>query len=325
MKKTHIVKRNGKKDKFSQEKIEVVIESVLSENNNDGELSPLVVEKTLDLIENTQTKVISTEEINDHVQRAFMECGFFEEAKNFILHREKNKNIRAISADNEAMSNYIFMNRYSRYIPKKKRRETWNESVNRVRDMNLRKYPMAEEDIMWAFEQVRQKRVLPSMRSMQFGGEPIEKNNIRMYNCSYGAVDRKEFFQEAMYLLLCGAGVGLSVCFEDVAKLPPIKSPCMKTIKQVKIDDSIEGWADSIKEIMNSYFHGYTIEFDYSLIRKQGSKISSGGLAPGHVPLRRAIEKIRTILDKAVGRRLKPIEAYDVVMHEADAVLAGGR
>ena len=324
MKKTHIVKRNGKKEKFSQEKIELVINKTFGETDSDIELTPLVIEKVIELINETDTKLISTEEINNHVERALMECSFFDEAKSFILHREKSKKLHAMSADKTAMSEYIFMNRYARYNKDKKRRETWNEAVNRVRDMHLDKYPHIEEEIMWAFEQVRQKRVLPSMRSMQFGGEPIVDNNARLYNCSYGVVDRMAFFSEAIYLLLCGCGVGFSVEFQNVSKLPTILKPCMKTIKHFEIEDSIEGWADTIKELMNSYAYGYTVEFIYSNIRKQGSKIGSGGTAPGHVPLRRAVEKVRAILDNAVERKLKPIEAYDIVMHSADAVLAGG-
>lgn len=181
-----------------------------------------------------------------------------------------------------------------------------------------------EEELIWAFEQVRQKAVLPSMRSMQFGGLPIEEKNARMYNCTYSVIDRMAFFSEAMYLLLCGCGVGFSVEFENINKLPDIKRPSFTEIEHYTIDDSIEGWSSAINILMDSYVRGYTVEFIYKRIRKSGAKISSGGKAPGHIPLRRSIEKIRNILDNAAGRKLKTIEAYDIVMHIADAVLSGG-
>lgn len=321
-----VVKRNGSKVAFDQCKLETAIEDAFDVEVSQEKVNEMV-DKVLDAILDSGTTIISTEEINDYVERSFMSLGHFEEARNFILYREQNKNIRKIATDNDTMSEYIFMNRYSRYLPRKKRRETWNEAVDRVRDMHIKKYPEAEESIIWAFEQVRQKRVLPSMRSMQFGGKPIEDKNARMYNCTYSPVDRIEFFSEAMYLLLCGCGVGFSVEFENINKLPELKSPSFTNIKHVTIEDSVEGWSDAIKELMQSYVDGYTVEFIYKKIRKQGDSIKSGGKAPGHVPLRRALEKIRSILDQAVKRdtpKLKTIEAYDIIMHSSDAVLSGG-
>lgn len=321
-----VVKRNGSKVIFDQCKLETAIEDAFDAEVSDEQVNEMV-EKVLDAILDSGTTIISSEEINDHVERSFMALEYYEEARNFILYREQNKNIRKIATDNDTMSEYIFMNRYSRYLPRKKRRETWNEAVDRVRDMHIKKYPTAEESILWAFEQVRQKRVLPSMRSMQFGGKPIEEKNARMYNCTYSPVDRVEFFSEAMYLLLCGCGVGFSVEFENVNKLPTLKKPSFTEVKHITLEDSVEGWSDCVKELVQSYVDGVTVEFNYKKIRKQGTPIKSGGKAPGHVPLRRAIEKIRNILDGVVERenpRLKTIEAYDIIMHSSDAVLSGG-
>lgn len=318
-----VVKRNGSKMPFDQGKLSAAIEEAFERDVSDEEID-VVVEKVLDAIFDSGTVIISTEEINDHVERSLMGLGCYDEARNFILYREQTKNIRKIATDNNTMSEYIFMNRYSRYLPRKQRRETWNEAVDRVRDMHIGKFPKAEDSIIWAFEQVRQKRVLPSMRSMQFGGKPIVDKNARMYNCTYSPIDRMEFFSETMYLLLCGCGVGFSVEFENINMLPVIQEPSFDEIVHYTIPDTIEGWADAIKELMASYEQGYTVEFIYKKIRKQGASIKSGGKAPGHIPLRRSIEKIRLILDGAVGRKLKTVEAYDIVMHSADAVLAGG-
>lgn len=325
MQEFNVVKRNGKKVVFEQDKIENVIERVLMSDDDVIERDiDQVFGLTLERILDSGKDVISTEEINDFVERSFMDSGFYDEAKSFILYREQNKNIRKMSVDNGAMSEYIFTNRYSRYLPRKRRRETWNESVDRVRDMHLKRYPQLEEEINWSFEQVRQKRVLPSMRSLQFGGDPIEKNHSRIYNCSYGVADRIDFFGETMFLLMCGCGVGFSVEYDNVNKLPSIQKPSSQDVRHIKIADSIEGWSDAVKEIMRSYIEGYTVEFIYSKIRNEGSKIRSGGKAPGHIPLRRAIEKVRTILEGSVERKLRPIEVYDIVMHISDAVLSGG-
>lgn len=322
----NVIKRNGKTEEFDQSKIAMAVEYAFDDEPNDSTLDS-IVDKILYRILDTGKDNISTEEINDLTERCLMDLGFYEVARNFILYREQTKNIHKISTDNDTMSEYIFQSRYSRYIPEKKRRETWNEAVDRVRDMHIRRYPNLKDDIIWAFEQVRQKRVLPSMRSIQFGGEPIEKKNARMYNCSYSPVDRINFFSEAIFLLLSGTGIGFSVEFNNIDNLPELKTPSFNNIVHHTIEDSIEGWADAIKALVQSYVDGITIEFIYTKIRPAGSKIKSGGRAPGHIPLRRTIEKVRNILDGVVKRdvkRLKPIEAYDIIMHIADAVLSGG-
>lgn len=323
-----VIKRNGSKVEFDQNKIIRVLNRLF----DNGEFDPSpdditdILADVVSVIEDSGKKEITTTEINDYVEQSLMRMQFFEEAKSFILYREQNKAIEGMSADMNAMSEYVFMSRYSRYIPRRRRRETWNEAVDRVKDMHVKKYPNISEDIAWAFEQVREKRVLPSMRSMQFGGEPIEEKNSRLYNCTFSVADRTDFFKDTMYLLLTGCGVGFSVEFQNVNRIPGLTEPSRTDVRHVRVDDSIEGWADTIKELMQSYVDGYTVEFNYRSIRKSGSNIRSGGKAPGHVPLRRAIEKIRSILDNAVKRdcRLKPIEVYDIVMFIADAVISGG-
>lgn len=323
-----VIKRNGAKVEFNADKIIKVLNRIFEESEFDPSPDDIddIVSDTISAIESRNLKKVTTTEINDIVEQSLMRMGFFDEAKSFILYRQKNKFIESISADKDAMSDYVFMSRYSRYIPRRRRRETWDEAVDRVKDMHINKYPQISEDIAWAFEQVREKRVLPSMRSMQFGGEPIEEKNSRLYNCTFSIADRLEFFKETMYLLLTGCGVGFSVEFQNVKKLPPLNKLDRSDVRHITIEDSIEGWADSIGSLMDAYHQGYVVEFIYKKIRKEGMKVRSGGKAPGHVPLRRAIEKCRTILDGCVERNgiLKPIEVYDIVMHIADAVVSGG-
>ena len=233
----------------------------------------------------------------------------------------------------EALQDYVFSSRYARYVKEKKRRETWPEAVNRVKEMHLKKYPNVSEEINWAFDRVLEKKALGSQRALQFGGDPIEKNNAKLYNCAFSYCDRIRFFQESLFLLLAGCGVGFSVQKHHVAKLPPLRRP-LDSVAVYTIPDSIEGWAEALGTLLESYFYenssyyGTRVKFDYSKIREKGSFISSGiGKAPGPEPLRKSLEMIRKLLDRCLDNgqvRLRPIDAYDIVMHAADAVLSGG-
>jgi ribonucleoside-diphosphate reductase alpha chain len=193
-------------------------------------------------------------------------------------------------------------------------------------EMHIKQYPKLEKEIRENYMYVYKKQVLPSMRSMQFAGKPIEISPNRIYNCAYLPIDDWRAFGEVMFLLLGGTGVGYSVQKHHVESLPPIHRPKSKE-RRFLVSDSIEGWADAIKAVMKSYFTGgSSIRFDYSDIRHKGARlITSGGKAPGPEPLRICIEKIRAILDlKNDGEQLSPIEVHDIVCHIADAVLAGG-
>ena len=227
---------------------------------------------------------------------------------------------------NRILSEITVYMKYARYLPEKNRRETWEELVTRNKEMHQIKYPQLKDEIQNVYKLVYDKKVLPSMRSLQFGGKPIEISPNRIYNCAYLPIDDWRAFGEVMFLLLGGTGVGYSVQKHHVESLPPIHRPKSKE-RRFLISDSIEGWADAIKALMKSYFTGgSSIRFDYSDIRHKGARlITSGGKAPGPEPLRICIEKIRAILDlKTDGDQLPPIEVHDIVCHIADAVLAGG-
>ena len=243
------------------------------------------------------------------------------------------------------LANYSFVSKYARWIPEKKRRETWNESVERVKTMMLNKYfeiPEIHGDIEWAYEMMRKKRILGSQRALQFGGKPIFKHNARIYNCIASYCDRLRFFQECMYLLLCGCGTGFSVQKHHVEKLPSFVKE-KKGSKKFSVPDSIEGWSDAVGVLISSYFEqnelfpdyrGKNISFDFDEIRPEGSYLSSSaGKAPGPEPLKNALANIKKVLDKALKnswlcsqdiRKLAPIDAYDIVMYSADAVISGG-
>tara|TARA_R110000850_G_scaffold170846_5_gene296251 strand:- start:6164 stop:8026 length:1863 start_codon:yes stop_codon:yes gene_type:complete len=218
--------------------------------------------------------------------------------------------------------------KYAKYLPELNRRESWGELVTRNKEMHQKRYPHLKDEIGEKYKLVYNKKVLPSMRSMQFGGKPIEISPNRIYNCAYLPIDHIDSFSETMFLLLGGTGVGYSVQRHHVAKLPVIQKPYQKRKKRFLIGDSIEGWADSIKVLMKTYMNGggSRVEFDYSDIRPKGARlITSGGKAPGPQPLKECLVKIEGLLNqKENGEQLSTIEVHDIVCHIADAVLAGG-
>ena len=237
------------------------------------------------------------------------------------------------------LQNYTFVSKYARWLEDLNRRETWKEAVERVRQMMHTQYSEfnISEDIDWAYDMMYKKKILGSQRALQFGGDPILKRHAKIYNCVASYCDRLRFFQECFWLLLCGSGTGFSVQKHHVSKLPNLEhQKCAD--KTYIIDDSIEGWADALGVLLSSYsekpikqFQDYkncNVVFDYSQIREKGTSLSSSvGKAPGPEPLAKGLEKIRFILDKCISnkqKKLRPIDAYDIVMHSSDAVLSGG-
>ena len=217
--------------------------------------------------------------------------------------------------------------KYGKYLPEKNRRESWEELVTRNKEMHQKKYSHLHDEIEAAYKFVYDKKVLPSMRSLQFGGKPIEISPNRIYNCAYLPIDDWRSFGEVMFLLLGGTGVGYSVQRHHIDELPEIRRPDPKKHRRYLIADSIEGWADAVKMLMKSYFQGgATLNFDFSDIRAKGARlVTSGGKAPGPQPLKECLVKITGILDtKENGEKLSTIEVHDIVCHIADAVLAGG-
>ncbi len=238
------------------------------------------------------------------------------------------------------MSQAKFYEAYSRWLEQEGRYETWDESVTRVMNMHRNYYedkmtPELNLLIDEAESLYKLQYTLGAQRALQFGGEQLLKHQMRMYNCTSSYADRAAYFQELFYILLCGAGAGFSVQKHHVSKLPNI-SERKKQAKGWQVEDSIEGWADALGVLMSSYFvgggthpefEGRKVYFDLSGIRPQGSEISGGFKAPGPEPLRKALDKIEHLLQSLVlsGKsELSPIHVYDISMHAADAVLAGG-
>ena len=228
---------------------------------------------------------------------------------------------------NRILSDITVHMKYAKYVPELNRRETWDELVTRNKNMHIKKFPTLKSEIENVYKMVYNKKILPSMRSLQFGGKPIEISPNRVYNCAYLPIDDWRAFGEVMFLLLGGTGVGYSVQKHHIEKLPEIKKPNMNRTRRFLIADSIEGWADAVKALMKNYFQGGSkLKFDFSDIRPKGAQlVTSGGKAPGPQPLKECLIKIAGVLDlKKDDELLSPLEVHDIVCHIADAVLAGG-
>ena len=226
----------------------------------------------------------------------------------------------------QILSDLIIYMKYARYLPELQRRETWDEICTRYQHMMTERYPHQSLEIEEALHWVRQRKILPSMRAMQFAGPAIARNNSRIYNCAYLPVDDIRAFPETMFLLLGGTGVGYSVQQHHVDQLPPVRKA--QKHRRFLIGDSLEGWADAIKVLLKAYFgmSDYLPDFDYSDIRPKGARlVTAGGKAPGPEPLKICVAHVQALMDrKSDGDKLSPLECHDLMCHLANAVLAGG-
>lgn len=222
---------------------------------------------------------------------------------------------------------FIYTRTYSRYIPELHRRENYDESVDRYRDFFAPRVPEKYKKMFEAaIEQIRQLEVMPSMRCFWAAGPALEKENVAGYNCSYLPMDRVKSFAEILYILMCGTGVGISVEKKYVEKLPPVPA-LISTEDMIEIDfqDSKLGWASGYLALLLSLYDGYIPKCIYSKIRPAGSRLKTmGGRASGPEPLKALVDFTIETFQNAAGRKLKPIEVYDIVGKIADCVVLGG-
>lgn len=329
-----VTKRDGKtRQAFSSSKI---YKAIVAAWNSVDKVDEFVVKQIVESVETSITASaeaheVTVEEIQDEVELTLMRS-LPEVAKAYILFRQKRREARKKrpNTDGSLIADYIHVSKYARYREDLERRETFTETVARVEAMHVRKFPALEKEIRFAFDFVRDKRVLPSMRSMQFGGVAIEDVNCRIFNCCSTLVNRPEVFGQALYLLLAGCGVGYSIQECHVSELPVIATIGNEVYHHV-IEDTIQGWADGLRALIHSYMvfgspmYGAHVEFSYHLIRDRGVPLkTSGGRAPGHLQLKTSLECIRGVLQGAKERKLRPIECHRILCHAADAVLSGG-
>ena len=288
-----------------------------------------------------QDHVPTVEEIQDIVEMMIAARGHWDIAKRYVLYRAARAQHRINVHAENGLQDYIFLSRYSRYREDLGRRETPSEAFTRVMDMHRDHFadrvdlPVAGfggrtmRSLMAETEAALQRRaILPSMRSLQFGGRAIEANNARMFNCAFTHMDRIDAFKESFFLLMSGTGVGFSVQKQHVAQLPtfPIRAAENELpVVHYLVPDTLEGWADALDALIRSYLDGTKVEFNFSAVRSRGQQLrTSGGRAPGHLPLKKALLAAERMLDQVPGRALRPIEVYDIMMHVAVAVLSGG-
>jgi ribonucleoside-diphosphate reductase alpha chain len=229
-----------------------------------------------------------------------------------------------MNKSNRLLSEIVAYRTYAKHLNAFNRRESLEETLNRNLTMYLEKYPKLSRDIIKAFKQVHDFNVMPSMRSLQFGGEAIFRNNVRLFNCSFANITYPRIFAEALFLLLSGTGFGYSVQKHHVSQLPIIRKP--KEEGTYVVHDSIEGWAESLNQLMSAYFFGAIRPlFDFSKVRQKGSYlVTTGAKAPGPEPLKKMLEKVEEMLIKAINRKLTSLEVHDVICLIADCVLSGG-
>lgn len=239
---------------------------------------------------------------------------------------------------NNMLSDFVFQSKYSKYNSSLGRKETWEESVERIDLMHMthlsHKYAQAfnsatfTNDYLEAISSYKDKKFLGSQRGLQFGGKPILDKNCRLFNCSFTYIDRLEVFSQIEWVLLCGCGVGVSVEKQHIDKLPIMVDLLSDEIVPYVIEDSIEGWADAIGALINYYFVKDTSypKFDFSKIRPNGAYVSGGFIAPGSAGLKKALINIQELLDSVYkdSKRLSSLNCTDIISYSADSVLSGG-
>jgi ribonucleoside-triphosphate reductase len=232
------------------------------------------------------------------------------------------KNLQAIS--NKLISDTVAYRTYAKFISHLGRRESLAETINRNMNMHLDRFPGLSKDIVKSYQKVHALEVMPSMRALQFSGDPILKNNARQYNCSFVNVSDERVFGEILFLLLSGVGVGFSVQNRHIKNLPRIQKP--REEGYFVCHDSISGWAQALDMLMDAYFLGrIKPQFNFGNIRPKGAYlVTTGASAPGPEPLKKMLELVESKLKVAVGRTLSSIECHDIICIISDAVLAGG-
>ena len=359
---TEVIKRDGRREPWDPECVTRAIALAFYASRHEDALNPLANDAAhrfglgftdfadvcaiTQLVVNTverraQDHTPTVEEIQDVVEMMIAARGHWDIAKRYVLYRAARAQHRLAAHPENGLQDYVFISRYSRYRADLGRRETPAEAFTRVMDMHRHHFASRIDQPVAGFggrtlgalmddtEAALQRRaILPSMRSLQFGGIAIEANNARMFNCAFTHMDRLDGFKESFFLLLSGTGVGFSVQKQHVAHLPhfPLRGPDNELpVMHHQVPDTLEGWADALDVLMRSYLNGTKIEFNYSAVRARGIPLkTSGGRAPGHLPLKKALTAVERMLDQVPGRALRPIEVYDIMMHVAVAVLSGG-
>lgn len=324
-----VIRRNGEVVPFNPDKIRAALEAAFSAAKQTTEWLDDIVNsvETVLRLRTTRLRLRTTRPdagftLTDVIAQIKVELeshglqNVWAEYKSFSEKRAHARELRPVMSS--AIADYALHSKYA------KSGEGWMSVVHRSESMHVRRFPDHGEEICELFNQVRAKKVLPSMRSLQFGGAAIEANHARLYNCSFTPIVDVASFRDLFFLLLSGCGVGYSVQSCHVKDLLFV-APTWDHVIHHRVEDTIEGWAEALYQLILGAVSGCYKEFDYSDIRDRGSELrTTGGKAPGHVPLKTALEKIRLILDGARGRQLSSFEVHRICCFAAEAVLSGG-
>ena len=343
-------KRNGDIVPFDFSKIERAITKAMaaSEEGSSEEATMVAYRVVSDLVRTSRKHkdfIPSVEGTQDEVERQLILSDYVNTAKSYILYRaERSKlrynegvqvpeHVKQLVADskkyfkNNPLGEFVYLRTYARWIKEENRRETWIETVDRYVNFmreNLGK-KLSEAEYVEVREAILKQEVMPSMRLMQFAGDAVRRCNVAAYNCSFIAPTKLRDFAEIMYVSMCGTGAGYSVESQNIQQLPQIKIQTGKKLKTHVIGDSKEGWCDAFTAGLNAWYEGNDLDFDYSKIRPAGSRLKvMGGKSSGPEPLRSLLTFARGRILKHQGRRLRNIDAHDIICKIGECVVAGG-
>lgn len=245
--------------------------------------------------------------------------------KNFISIVEQEKDTAFDSTATPLYSEFIHLSRYSRWLEDEGRRETWKETVGRYVSFFAKKHPTFAKEIEALFTPIHDLEVMPSMRCLMTAGPALERDQVSGYNCSYAVVDNPKVFDEIMYILMCGTGVGFSVERQYVSQLPDIAETFHDSDTTIVVADSKIGWATSLRQLLTLLYNGTVPKWDVSNLRLAGARLKTfGGRASGPEPLVKLFKFCVTMFKKAAGRKLSSLECHDLVCMIADIVVVGG-
>ncbi len=343
-----VQKRDGSIVPFDFERIVTAINKAMVASSEGSEAEArMVAHKVLaDLVrisKKFKNFMPNVEGIQDSVEKELILSEYVNTAKNYIIYRQKRSELRVkgirvpekvqkLAAESKkyfknALGEFIYYRTYSKWIPEESRRETWIETVDRYVSFmkeNLGN-KLKEEEYAEVREAILKQEAMPSMRLLQFAGKAARATNVAAYNCSYVAPSCFQDFAEIMYISMCGTGAGWSVESENIEKLPQInKQLGGKPIKHV-VPDSKEGWADALALGMKTWAEGKDVEFDFSLLRPAGARLATmGGKSSGPEPLRQVLAFTRGKMLARQGKRLRTIDAHDIICKIGECVVAGG-
>jgi ribonucleoside-triphosphate reductase len=346
---SQIEKRDGRIAPFSFEKIvSATHKAMIAANEGTLEDAELVAHQVAGELARFAKKyknfLPTVEGIQDSIEKQLMLNDFTETAKAYILYRDKRNQLRTDQIEvpqevrdlaekskkyfnSNSLGEFVYLRTYAKWIPEAGRRETWIETVDRYINFmreNLGK-KLTEKEYAELREAILSQKIMPSMRLMQFAGDAARRSNVTAYNCSYIAPSQIEDFAEIMYISMCGTGVGYSVESANIQALPQIAYQTKEKMPTHMVADSKEGWCDALTLGLKTWYEGKDIDFDFSLIRPAGARLATmGGKASGPEPLRNLLAFSREKILSRQGRRLRNIDAHDIICKIGDCVVAGG-